>query len=196
MVQQSFEEMDLVLNREDPWEDMHGIRFVLRDTAPAVEMRADFRKYREEQVMFWPLVCFLMCNLFLTFCAQKNRLQETKFKEHPRGRRNPVAAWPSELLFFFRVILLLRGLCAGLGVRIPYLKTLTPFARMALLQAFPRSAHAKVGDKKNCGFFTDLNDGTQNRRWCLCLRGRWRWRTRVSKRPSTAFSFACTALAM
>jgi hypothetical protein len=28
--------------------------------------------------------------------------------------RNPVEAWPAELLFFFRVTLLLRGLCSKL----------------------------------------------------------------------------------
>lgn len=63
-----------------------------------------------------------------------------KRQQLPRSQRNPVEAWPPELLFFFRVTLLLRGLCAVLGVRVRYSAILAPYARLALLRA---------GDKAN-----------------------------------------------
>jgi hypothetical protein len=110
--------MGLLLRRSDPWEDMRGLRFVFRDTAPAAEMRADFNRFRVEQ--------------------------ESKLRASPGRRRNPVEAWPSELLFFFRAILLLRGLGASLGARLPYLATISPTARLAILQQYPRELHAKV----------------------------------------------------
>ncbi len=112
--------MGLVLRRSDPWEDMRGMRFVLRDTAPAAEMRADFAR----------------------FVAEQDTLRRES--EGTGRRRNPVEAWPSELLFFFRAILLLRGLGASLDARLPYLATLAPSARITLLQQHPRPTHAKV----------------------------------------------------
>ena len=48
--------------------------------------------------------------------------------------RRTVEAWPPELLFFFRVLFLLRALCCGLNVRVPYLRVLAPYARLALLK--------------------------------------------------------------
>jgi CubicO group peptidase (beta-lactamase class C family) len=56
--------------------------------------------------------------------------------------RNPIEAWPGELMFFFRVSFLLRGLAAVLGVRLPYLKLLSPFAATTLLKAVHPTEHA------------------------------------------------------
>lgn len=61
-------------------------------TAPPAESRKKFRAFREEK---WK-----------------------KRQMLPRSQRNPVEAWPADLLFFFRVTLLLRGLCAALEVRL------------------------------------------------------------------------------
>eukprot|EP00730_Choanoeca_flexa_P002996 TRINITY_DN11255_c0_g1_i2.p1 TRINITY_DN11255_c0_g1~~TRINITY_DN11255_c0_g1_i2.p1 ORF type:complete len:1009 (+),score=297.20 TRINITY_DN11255_c0_g1_i2:259-3027(+) len=107
----SFEEMGLKLKRHDPAEDMKNIRFVLRDTAPGKEMRTQFKKFRED---VWQ-----------------------KRQQLPKSERNPVEAYPAELLFFFRVTLLLRGLCAVLGVRVRYSTLLAPYAKLALIRHHP-----------------------------------------------------------
>lgn len=114
---QSFEEMGLKLNREAPMKDMEAIRFVLRDTAPPEEMRKDLKAYRAG--------------------VEKAR------RATPKSKRNPVDAWPGELLFFFRVALLLRALCATLGVRLPYMSVLSPYAKLALVDKYPEKNHAK-----------------------------------------------------
>ena len=80
----SFDEMGLKLKRDDPMEDMKNFRFVLRDTAPSEESRTLSREFREES---W---------------KRKQQL--------PASQRNPVEAWPPDLLFFFRVTLLLKGM--------------------------------------------------------------------------------------
>ncbi len=95
---------------------MRHIRFILRDTKPGAEMRAEFKTFREEQM--------------------------AKLDKLPRNKRNPVEAWPADLLFFFRVLFLLRGLCARLDVRIKYLPVLAPYAKWALLMQHPQPMHA------------------------------------------------------
>jgi aarF domain-containing kinase len=113
----SFDEMGLKLKRQDPAEDMKNIRFVLRDTAPGDEMRKQFTKFRED---VWQ-----------------------KRQQLSRSQRNPVEAYPAELLFFFRVTLLLRGLCAVLRVRVRYSALLAPYAHLALLRSHPPGIHVK-----------------------------------------------------
>lgn len=112
----SFDDMGLKLKRMDPAEDMKNIRFILRDTAPGAEMRKQFKKFRED---VWQ-----------------------KRQQLPKSKRNPVEAYPAELLFFFRVTLLLRGLCAVLGVRVKYSSLLAPYAKLALLRHHPKQTHA------------------------------------------------------
>jgi aarF domain-containing kinase len=80
--------MGLKLKREDPAEDMRVLRFVLRDTQPPREAKATLAKWRTQQL------------------EKRARLEPSQ--------RNPIDAWPGDLLFFFRVILLLRGLCSAL----------------------------------------------------------------------------------
>lgn len=43
----AFEEMGVKLNRFDPAEDMHNIRFLLRDTQPASEAKEDLVRFRK-----------------------------------------------------------------------------------------------------------------------------------------------------
>ena len=107
----------LKLKRDDPMEDMKNFRFVLRDTRPADEMRKTSRKFVEAR---W---------------KKRNKL--------PKAQRNPVEAWPPELLFFFRVTLLLKGMCCELGASLRYMTVLAPYAQMALLKSFPTSQHSK-----------------------------------------------------
>ena len=111
----SFDGMGLKLKRDDPMEDMQGMRFVLRDTQPPDESRETSKTFREAR---W-----------------KER------QELPRSERNPVEAWPPDLLFFFRVTLLLKGMCCELGVRLKYMSVLAPYARLAMIQSVPLSTH-------------------------------------------------------
>lgn len=70
--------------------------------------------------------------------------QKEKYDQLPKSKRNPVDSWPGELVFFFRVTFLLRGLCTELNVRLPYLTIMTPYARLALIDSFPVSQHAST----------------------------------------------------
>merc|ERR1711959_315181 len=96
---ESFQAMGLVLNREAPEEDMKAFRFLFRDTAPPKQARSELMAYRKE--------------------ARARR------KKKPRHLRNPVEAWPSELIFFLRTMLLLRGLCSELEVKIPIMELMS-----------------------------------------------------------------------
>jgi hypothetical protein len=111
----SFDGMGLKMKRDDPIHDMQNFRFVLRDTQPPDESRAASERFREDR---W---------------KQRNDL--------PKSERNPVEAWPAELLFFFRVTLLLKGMCCELGVRLKYMSVLAPYARIALIRAHPTVTH-------------------------------------------------------
>ena len=62
----------------------------------------------------------------------------------PRSQRNPVEAFPQDLIFFFRVILFLRGLCSLLSVRVRYVDAFTPYARLAMVRSVPVKDHTKT----------------------------------------------------
>lgn len=113
---ESFDAMGLVLKREDPAEDMRVLRFVLRDTQPPREAKATLAKWRTQQM------------------EKRAHLEPCQ--------RNPIDAWPGDLLFFFRVILLLRGLCSALDVRLPYLQVLAPYAQLTLARRYPHDMRA------------------------------------------------------
>lgn len=97
-------------------QDMQNIRFLLRDTAPAAEARSQMSEHI------------------------KQRLKERS--QQPKHLRNPVESYPSQLLFFLRVTLLLRGLCSSLNVTLPYLSILSPYAKLTLVQRVPLQEHA------------------------------------------------------
>ena len=93
---QSFDEMGLKLTRYDPFEDMAAMQTSFSDPVPQSEAAT----------------------------AKKERMQQRKLKEQAmredqglqKGQklRNPVDAWPPELIFFTRVSAMLRGLCSSL----------------------------------------------------------------------------------
>ena len=62
--------------------------------------------------------------------------------EVPRSQRNPVEAYPQDLLFFFRVILFLRGLCSLISARVRYVEGFVPYARRAIALSVPIENHA------------------------------------------------------
>ncbi|CAM9245435.1 unnamed protein product [Scytosiphon promiscuus] len=112
----AFEEMGVKLNRFDPAEDMHNIRFLLRDSQPASEAKKDVIQFHRRIA-----------------------------KKRSRGLKNPVDAYPGDLLFFLRVHALLRGLATRLQVRQRYMEIMAPYAKQALREVVPvaeRATHA------------------------------------------------------
>ncbi|CAN0464708.1 unnamed protein product, partial [Ectocarpus sp. 12 AP-2014] len=109
----AFEEIGIKLNRFDPAEDMHNIRFLLRDTQPASEAKKDAVQFHRRIA-----------------------------KKRGRGLKNPVDAYPGELLFFLRVHVLLRGLAARLQVRQRYMDIMAPYATKALREMVPAEERA------------------------------------------------------
>jgi len=123
---QSFEEMGLKLNRYDPFEDMAVMQKSFSDPVPQSEAAA----------------------------VKKERIKERKLKEEAMRKdqgvekgqklRNPVDAWPPELIFFTRVSAMLRGLCSSLEVRYPYLSCMAEAASESLRQSVPE--HERIVD--------------------------------------------------
>eukprot|EP00210_Caulerpa_lentillifera_P007134 g6826.t1 len=111
----SFEEMGLVIPQQDPFQDIYSLRsaFQTRPASIAKSVRDENRKKYQE-----------------------------KQKANPRTR-DPVEAWPGELVFFTRVIGLLKGLCSMLEVQYPYLKLTATIARQTLLGTYAEKDHAK-----------------------------------------------------
>ena len=110
----SFEEMGLKVREQDPFQDIVNLRSAFQ-TVPASEAKAEKEK----------------------------RLKEYRAKQQSQPRpKRPVDAWPGELVFFTRVIGLLKGLCSTMEVRYPYLKTTATVALETLKQAVDQKHHA------------------------------------------------------
>lgn len=111
----SFSEMGLKIKLEDPFEDLNTMRRVFR-TVPASKAKA----------------------------ARVERRKEEKLKEKEVARvKRPIEAWPGDLVFFFRVTGLLRGLCSALEMEFPYLKTMAQSAAHTVKACVPAEEHAK-----------------------------------------------------
>ena len=121
---QSFSEMGLKLNRLDPFEDMAMMQKSFSDPVPQSQAAS----------------------------AKKERIRERKMKEEAMRKdqgvekgqklRNPVDAWPPELIFFTRVTAMLKGLCSSLEVRYPYLECMAEAASETLRQSIPEHERA------------------------------------------------------
>jgi len=114
----SFDEMGLVLKREDPFEDLSEFRFAFRETQGGDESRAETMAHIKKATEKW----------------------EAK----PRAERNPVEAFPTELMLFFRTVFLLRGLCTSLNVRVKYLRVMAQWARRSMLERFPAQINSPL----------------------------------------------------
>jgi len=110
----SFDEMGLKVRDQDPFQDIVSLRSAFR-TIPASEAKAERERWRKEY--------------------------KEKEKANPRTKR-PVDAWPGELVFFVRVIGLLKGLCSSMEVRYPYLKTTAAVALETLKNAISKEDQA------------------------------------------------------
>lgn len=131
----SFEEMGLKMNRHDPMEDMAAMQRGFGDTVPQKRAREARNKNNADY---------------------KRRVKATRTEAGlAKGQklRNPVEAWPSELVFFGRVTAMLRGLCSQLDIRHPYLKTMAVAAKETIKASVPLEEHATTlvhGDSRCC----------------------------------------------
>lgn len=131
---ESFEEIGLVLNRLDPAEDLNNLQYMFRASDDPASMQAQvaerrkFHRRRRERREEW--------------IEQRAAGDDELAKALRHKTRNPVDAYPADFLFFFRVVLLLRGLFSSLKVRLSYLDVMAPYARLALLQRYPVHLHA------------------------------------------------------
>ena len=121
---EGFEQIGLILNRENPMRDMQGIQLLMSDTQAASNSRALYRRYGDAAK--------------LRRKARKKVQNANKDKQKSLERKNPVDAWPGSLMFFFRTTGLLRGLCSTLDVQQKYLSIMASKAEQALKQRFPQ----------------------------------------------------------
>jgi len=121
---QSFHEMGLKMNRHDPMEDMAAMQRGFGDTVPQTQAR-EVQKQKS---------------------ADNKRRMEAQRAEAglKKGQklRNPVEAWPSELVFFGRVTNMLRGLCSQLNISYPYLNTMAMVSKETIKASVPSIEHA------------------------------------------------------
>jgi aarF domain-containing kinase len=121
---QSFDEMGLKMNRYDPFEDMAAMQRGFGNTVPQSKAR-EIAKQKSQDY--------------------QRRMEAKRAEEGlQKGQklRNPVEAWPSELVFFGRVTNMLRGMCSRLDVSYPYLQTMAVAARETLRSSVPQEEHA------------------------------------------------------
>ncbi|GMH32993.1 hypothetical protein BSKO_00827 [Bryopsis sp. KO-2023] len=111
----SLDLMGLKVRFEDPFEDLSSMRTMFRPIPASKAKQA-----REER-------------------KQQQRLKE---KEKPRVKR-PIDAWPGDLVFFFRVTGLLKGLCSALEIEYPYLETMATSAAKSVESMIPAHEHAE-----------------------------------------------------
>ncbi|CAI5956856.1 unnamed protein product [Closterium sp. NIES-64] len=116
MLLSAFSEMGLKLRVDLPEDAMAVTAFFFRTAAPAPQAKAEVARMREQF---------------------KSRAKELEQQAKAAGddaavRRNPVDAFPGELMFFSRVLALLRGISATLDVHLSYIDIMRPFAEAVL----------------------------------------------------------------
>lgn len=100
--------MGVRLNRVNPSEDIDTILFLLRDTAPPKQARANMVARRE---------------------IIQDRIQK---RVAAKQKKRPLEAFPPDLLFYLRVSELLHGLGASMHVSVPYKGIVAAYAEAAL----------------------------------------------------------------
>eukprot|EP00172_Hildenbrandia_rubra_P000416 Plantae.Rhodophyta-Hildenbrandia_rubra.ctg11994.p1 GENE.Plantae.Rhodophyta-Hildenbrandia_rubra.ctg11994~~Plantae.Rhodophyta-Hildenbrandia_rubra.ctg11994.p1 ORF type:complete len:711 (+),score=96.17 Plantae.Rhodophyta-Hildenbrandia_rubra.ctg11994:118-2250(+) len=125
----SFTDMGIELNREDPEESLEMVHFLFRSTASReqnVDDAKNFNKHMEKSFKE---------KHGITDNSESKRQKKRKKGKGPR--RNPVDAFPGYLVFLFRSLSMLRGLCTFLGVKHAYLPVLINYAKHALYISCP-----------------------------------------------------------
>jgi aarF domain-containing kinase len=128
---EGFEQIGLILNRENPMRDMQGIQLLMSDTQAASNSRALYRRYGDAAKLR------RKARKKVQNANKDKDKDKDKDKQKSLERKNPVDAWPGSLMFFFRTTGLLRGLCSTLDVQQKYLSIMADKAERALKQRFP-----------------------------------------------------------
>jgi aarF domain-containing kinase len=108
-----------------PERDLEFFNFIARDTGSRSSQRADSQKFFRDR-------------------GKQKEADITSGERDTRGSRGgrTIEAFPESLIFLFRVIGLLRGLCTSLDVRVPFLQLMVGYARVALVEAWAEDVHA------------------------------------------------------
>ncbi|GJP49801.1 hypothetical protein CLOM_g8969 [Closterium sp. NIES-68] len=116
MLLSAFSEMGLKMRVDLPEDAMAVTAFFFRRAAPAPEAKVEVARMREQ------------------FKSRAKQLEEQAKAggDDAAVRRNPVDAFPGELMFFSRVLALLRGISATLDVHLSYIDIMRPFAEAVL----------------------------------------------------------------
>ncbi|EFJ33839.1 hypothetical protein SELMODRAFT_266894 [Selaginella moellendorffii] len=108
----AFSEMGLVLKLDMPEEAMEITNFFFRRSLPAEESVAEMKELVKDN---------------------DKRIQRLKSRmDSKETLRTPVSAFPTDSVFFMRVLGLLRGLSSVLGARVVYLEIMKPYAEAVL----------------------------------------------------------------
>ncbi|KAG0553680.1 hypothetical protein KC19_12G030900 [Ceratodon purpureus] len=111
----AFAEIGLKLRMDMPEDAMQVTNFFFRRSIPGKESPEDIKQWTMENE------------------ERKKRFQEKQEEEKGSSlHRNPVDAFPGDIVFFMRVLNLLRGLSSMLGARVVYIEIMRPFAETAL----------------------------------------------------------------
>ena len=116
---QSFEEMGMKLNKTDPFENMGFMQRAFADPIPKSRLKEETMSKREDY---------------------KRRMEAKRQDEGlKKGEKlkNPVDAWPEELILYSRVTGMLKALCTSFDLRYPYLQTMARAARKTLVDDVP-----------------------------------------------------------
>ncbi|CAM6051335.1 unnamed protein product [Sphagnum compactum] len=110
----SFAELGLKLRMDMPEDAMAIMNFFFRRSIPGRASQEDMDKWTKERD------------------ERRKRFQDKqKEEEWSSLHRNPVDGFPGDIVFFMRVLDLLRGLSSLLGAQVVYLEIMRPFAEMA-----------------------------------------------------------------
>ena len=97
---------------------MEMFRHFFRDTLPSTEAITESRGIRSK----WK--------------ERRKKEREERVKAGgPKRLKSPIEAWPSELVFFSRTLVLLRGMASNVGARVPLMEIMAERAREALARA-------------------------------------------------------------
>lgn len=155
---QSFDEMDIVMNRADPAMSMHMIKHLFRSTVSKEDTVRQSREFLRRQKQFEEnakdsgiaVGKDIQARVqersgasasagYGSTASPTSQASSKKTKEKSEAAKLPlpVDALPGYLVFMFRTIALLRGLSSRLGVEHAYLPILKRYAERALYDACP-----------------------------------------------------------
>ena len=119
-LREALKSLGVINNRmdQDPSKDMEFWRFFLRDTSSRAQAQKDTKTFFDQ------------------------RIAEARQDRAAGRERRKLESIPPSLIFFWRVIGLIRGLCAQMEVKVPYMELLASRARIALAAQTPAPMRA------------------------------------------------------